>query len=77
MNVVKPPKSRGIGEKESWRDEHRPIRSVIFKKWDPRCGRSLAQLEGDDFVLRPEQCFILKASKDGSLTTLKGNLFYA
>lgn len=77
MNVVKPPKSRGIGEKESWRDEYRPIRSVIFKKWDPRCGRSLAQLEGDDFVLHPEQSFILNASKDGSLITLKGNLFYA
>lgn len=36
MNVVKPPKSTGIGEKESWRDEDRPIRSIIIKKWDPR-----------------------------------------
>lgn len=77
MNVVKPPKSRGIGEKESWRDEHRAIRSIIFKKWDHRCRRSLAQLEGDGFVLHPEQCFILNVSEDGRLITLKGNLFYA
>lgn len=77
MDVVKPLKSRGIGEKASWSDGHGAIRSIIFKKWDHRCGRSLAQLDVEDFVLHPEQCFILNASKEGRRIILKGNLFYA
>lgn len=77
MNVVKPLKFRGMGEKASWSDEHREIRSVIFKKWDHRWGRNLGQLDVEDFVLHPKQCFILNASQDGRLTTRKGNLFDA
>lgn len=77
MNMVKPPKSRGFGEEKSWRDEHRAIRSIIFKKWDHRCAKSLAQLERDDFVFLPEQRFTVNTSKDRRLIILKGNLFFA
>lgn len=64
MNMVKLLTSRGTGGKASWKDEHRAVRFTIFKKWDYRCGRNLVWLGGEDCVLPPEQCFLLKASKD-------------
>lgn len=73
MKMVKLLKSRGTGEKASWNDEHRAVRFIVFKKWDYRCGRSLAQRDGEDFVLPPERCFLLNASKDRRLNIL----FYA
>lgn len=73
MKMVKLLKSRGIGEKASWNDEHGAVRFIIFKKWDYRCGRSLAGLIGEDFVFPPERCFLSKASKDRGLILL----FYA